>query len=315
MILKILVLNKLSSRHIELLTRINPEIEIITTTLEEAEQHIADTDILVAWGFMHIEKLYAQAKQLKWIHALSAGVEELNIPPLLDSSIILTNSKGIHGIPVSEHVFAMLLSFTRGLQQFEQNQQAKLWKRAYTDELYEKTLAIIGLGSIGREIAKKAKAFSMNVVATKRENTAEIFVDRLYNPAELKDMLTVADYVIVALPLVPETENYITREHFSVMKKTAYFINIARGGVVVEGDLIAALQEEQIKGAGLDVFATEPLPATSPLWDLPNVIITPHVAAMSPYYLDRAIKLLADNLSRFLEKTAMHNVIDKYKGY
>lgn len=313
--MKIMVLNQLSSRHIEQLTRINPEIEVITTTLKEAEQHIVDTDILVAWGFMHIEALYTKAKQLKWIHALSAGVEELNIPQLLDSPVILTNSKGIHGIPVSEHVFAMLLSFTRGLHSFSQNQQAKIWKRVYTDELYEKTLAIIGLGSIGREIAKKAKAFSMNVVATKREITTEIFVDRLYNQAEVKEMLAVADYVVVALPLIAETENYIKREHFAAMKKTAYFINIARGGVVVEEDLIAALQEETIQGAGLDVFATEPLPKTSPLWELPNVILTPHVAAISPYYLDRAVKLFADNLSRFLEQTAMHNIIDKHKGY
>lgn len=313
--MKILVLNQLSSRHIEQLTQVNPKIEVVTATLKEAEQHIADTDILVAWGFMHIESLYAKAKQLKWIHALSAGVEELNLPQLLDSPVILTNSKGIHGIPVSEHVFAMLLSFTRGLHLYTQNQQAKIWKRVYTDELYEKTLAIIGLGSIGREIAKKAKAFSMNVVATKREITTEIFVDRLYNPAELKEMLAIADYVVVALPLLPETANFITRDHFAVMKKTAYFINIARGGVVVEEDLIAALQEEQIQGAGLDVFLTEPLPKTSLLWELPNVIITPHIAAMSPYYLDRAVKLLSDNLSRFLENTVMHNVIDKHRGY
>ncbi len=313
--MKILILNKLSSRHIEQLKRIDSTIEVVTCSIKDAELHIADTDILVAWGFMHIENLYAEAKQLKWIHALSAGVENLNIPQLIDSNIRLTNSKGIHGIPVSEHVFAMLLSFTRGLYLFAQNQQAKVWKRVYTDELYEKTLAIIGLGSIGREVAKKAKAFGMNVVATKREVTTEIFVDRLYNPAELKEMLAVSDFVVVALPLIPETENLIKREHFAAMKKSAYFINIARGGVVVQEDLIAALQEEEIQGAGLDVFDVEPLPETSPLWEMPNVIITPHVAAVSPYYLDRAIKLFADNLSRFLEKNDMHNVIDKYKGY
>lgn len=313
--MKILVLNQLSSRHMDQLLRVDPASEIVSSTLKEAEQHIADTDILVAWGSTHIENLFAKAKQLKWIHALSAGVENLNIAPLIDHNIILTNSKGIHGIPVSEHVFALLLSFTRGLHLCAKNQQAKVWKRVYTDELYEKTLAIIGLGSIGREVAKKAKAFGMNVVATKREVTTEIFIDRLYNPAELDDMLAISDVVVVALPLTPETHNYIQRHHFAAMKKSAYFINIARGDVVVEADLIAALQSEEIQGAGLDVFMNEPLPKTSPLWEMSNVIITPHSAAMSPYYMDRAMKLFADNLSRFIEKTDMHNVIDKYKGY
>lgn len=313
--MKILVLNHLSPKHIEKLTAIDPSIEVVASDFEEADQFIADTDILAAWGSMHIEKLFAQAKQLKWIHALSAGVENLNLPELKGTDIILTNSKGIHGIPVSEHVFAMLLSFTRGLYLSAKNQEEKRWKRVFTDELYDKTIAIVGLGSIGREIAKKAKAFNMNVVATKREMTTEIFVDRLYHPDELFEMLASADFVVAALPLLPETENFFRAEHFSAMKKTAYFINIARGGVVAEPDLIRALQEGSIQGAGLDVFAAEPLPPDNPLWSLPNVIITPHAAALSPYYLDRAIQLFADNIAGFLQHGEIHNLIDPNKGY
>ncbi|MDU2064029.1 MAG: D-2-hydroxyacid dehydrogenase [Sporomusaceae bacterium] len=313
--MKILVLNPLSDDQKAEIAAIDSSIEVVTSTLPEAHLEIADTDILVAWGFMHIEELFAKAPNLKWIHALSAGVENLNLPELKEKQVFLTNSKGIHGIPVSEHVFAMMLSFSRGLYLSRHKQQEHRWKRVPTDELYEKTIGIVGLGSIGREIAKKAKCFGMNVVATKREMTTEIFVDRLYHPDEIFEMLSHCDYVVAALPLIAETENFFSQKHFDAMKQTAYFINIARGPVVVEQDLIAALQEGVIQGAGLDVFPVEPLPSDSPLWDMENVIITPHVAALSPYYLDRAIKLFADNLSRFIAKGELCNQIDPIKGY
>lgn len=313
--LNILVLNHLAERHITAITSVMPGINVYTSDLAHAAEFLPETDILVPWGWMNISELYPSAPKLKWVHALSAGVENIIATSIQNSDIIVTNSKGIHGIPVSEHVLALMLTFTRGLNHFIRLQTAKSWKRVPTDEIHEKTLAIIGLGSIGREIAKKAKGLGMHVLATKREMTAEIFVDKLYKPDKLGDMLAIADFVVVALPLIEETKEYIRLEHFEAMKRTAYFINIARGTVVREADLITALESELIQGAGLDVFAEEPLPENNPLWDMPNVIITPHVAALSPYYLDRAVKLFVDNLARFCQGGEMFNIVDKVKGY
>jgi len=313
--INILVLNKLKEHHLEAITSAAPEAIVRTADLENAREYISDTEVLAVWGWMDIRPLFSAAPRLRWVHALTAGVENLIFPELTASSVILTNSRGIHGIPVSEHVFAMMLAFSRGLNTAIQQQKERLWKRVWADEIYEKTIGIVGLGGIGREIAKKAKGFGMEVVAAKREMTAEIFVDQLYPPDKLTDMLAISDYVVIALPLLEETRGLIRMEHFLAMKRSAYFINIARGAVVNEPDLIAALQQGIIKGAGLDVFEQEPLPADSPLWDMPNVIITPHQAALSPYYLDRAIKLFADDLSRFVQGREMFNVIDKTKGY
>ncbi|MEN6411669.1 MAG: D-2-hydroxyacid dehydrogenase [Veillonellales bacterium] len=313
--LNILVLNKLAARHIAAINNAAPDSTVLVSDLLHAADHIADCDILVAWGWMNICSLLPAAAKLKWIHALSAGVENLLSPELQSMSTILTNSKGIHGIPVSEHVLALMLAFTRGLNFFIRHQEEKNWQRSPVDEIHDKTIGIVGLGSIGREFAKKAKGLGMNVVATKRKMTTELFVDQLYSPDQLNEMLAVCDFVVVALPLLPETREMFKFEQFTAMKPTAYFINISRGAVVREADLETALSQGLIKGAGLDVFEHEPLAESSPLWDMPNVIITPHIAALSPLYLDRAIKLFTDNLTHFIKKEEMLTLIDKEKGY
>lgn len=313
--LNILVLNKLAERHIKAIMSAAPNSNIITCDLEKAAEHINDIDVLVTWGTMDIRPLFLNAPNLAWVHSLSAGVESLVFPEMKNSNTLLTNSKGIHGIPVSEHVFAMILAFTRGINLFIQQQTKQQWKRITVDEIHDKTMGIIGLGSIGREIAKKAKGMGMNVVASKQTITTELFVDELYPPEKLHELLEISDFVVIALPLTEETKHLITMKEFSVMKPSAYIINIARGGIIKQDDLLAALEQGLLKGACLDVFDEEPLPDTSPLWDMPNVIITPHVAALSPNYLDRAIKLFADNLSRFQQKKEMLNNIDKVKGY
>lgn len=311
----ILFLNKLSARHRETIERAAPGCRLISCEWNEASAHLPSADILVAWGWMDIAPLLAAGHHLKWIHALSAGVENLLAPTQQEKGILLTNSKGIHAIPVSEHVMALLLAFTRGLNLFIRQQQECSWKRAPVDELHEKTLAIVGLGSIGRELAKKAKCFGMHVVATKQTPTRELFVDRLYPSAQLDDMLAEADFVVATLPLLPETAGLFSLERFRRMKPGAYFVNVSRGPITVEADLVQALQEGLIKGAGLDVFEQEPLPAESPLWQLPNVIITPHLGALSPSYMERAVKLFAENITRYLAGEAPVNLIDLAKGY
>ena len=206
-----------------------------------------------------------------------------------------------------------MLAFTRGLNLLLRNRPK--WQVVPVDEIYDKTISIVGLGCIGREIAKKAKGLGMKVIAAKRQPTPKIFVDKMFTPDRLLEMLTEADFVIAALPLTLETTKMFCLDHFKTMKPSAYFINIARGGIVNEADLITALEQGMIKGAGLDVFENEPLPSNSPLWSMDNVIITPHSAFMSPYYLDRAIQLFADNLQHFINNQEMLNLIDRKKGY
>ena len=316
-ILNIVVLNPLASRHLAVLQAVDPDINIMVADENSVLEKMPDCHILVTWGWSETRPLYQAAPHLEWIHALSAGVEKLIFPEIQAADTILTNSKGIHGIPVSEHVLALMLAFSRGLPVSIRQQQVKQWQRMPTVELHDQTIAIVGLGSIGREIAKKAKALGMKVLASKRELTTELFVDKLY-PADndsLLEMLGQADFAVIALPLTEHTHNLIGLPHFSAMKRSAYLFNIARGNIINEDELIAALQQKLIKGAGLDVFVTEPLPADNPLWAMDNVIITPHVSALSPAYLDRAVKLFADNLTRFVQGRDMINIVDKIKGY
>lgn len=314
--LNILVVQRLSDKQTNLIQEAGLDINVTECNKYEAINYIEDTDILITWGQHDIRDLLPKAKRLKWVHALSAGVDQLLSPELVNSDIILTNSRGIHGIPMAEHVLAMMLTFTRNLQRIYENQKSKVWQHQVSlEELYDKTIAIVGLGSIGREIAKRAKCLGMKVIATKRTMTQEIFVDKLYTMDQLPHLLSSADFVVVTLPLTQETKELFSIEMFRNMKKSAYFINVARGAIVNEADLITALQTGIIKGAALDVFAQEPLPEASPLWTLDNLMITPHIAANSPYYLDRAIKLFIENLNKFSNDSEMLNIINKQAGY
>ena len=221
----IVVLNHLGERHKTAITKIVPDACIQVTDLEKASAHMSDCDILVAWGWMDIAALYQKAPRLRWVHALTAGVEGILTPEFQQSPVLLTNSRGIHGIPISEHVLALMLTFSRGIHHALRQQAEKRWQRFDTGEIYEKTLAIIGLGSIGREIAKKAKAMGMRVLASKRQVTTELFVDKLYpaDNASLCEMLALADFVIVALPLIDETKEMLRLEHFKTMKPGRLF--------------------------------------------------------------------------------------------
>lgn len=313
--LNILVIQRLTETQVNAICEIDENVNVIQCKPNEASNYIEDADILIAWGSFDLNELLPKAKRLKWIHTLSSGIEGMLTPDLVDSTIILTNSRGIHGIPVAEHVLAMILNFTRGITSIHDNQKNKLWQSLHVEEIYDKSIAIIGLGSIGREIAKRAKSLGMKVLATKRTITTELFVDKLYTNDQLPQLLSLADFVVVTLPLTAETKELFDESKFSQMKKSAYFINVARGAIVNEAALISALKNGIIKGAALDVFTEEPLVTASPLWETPNLLISPHLAAKSPHYIDRSLKVFMENLNKFLSKSQMLNIIDKQKGY
>lgn len=293
-------------------------------------------------GWRGIEVLYTSgllpspdlAPDLRWVQGHFAGVESFLAHPLL-SKVTLTTSSGIHATPIAEYVMLMCLAFGHRLPNMLQHQQRSewpehRWQLFVSRELRAATLGVVGYGSIGREVARLAKAFGMRVLATKRNvqqaddrgwqipevgDPTAAQVDRLYAPEALHSMLAECDYVAVTVPLTPETRHLIGVHELKSMKSDAVLINIARGGVIDEAALIEALRSNTIGGAALDVFEQEPLPADSPLWKLPNVILSPHVSGFTPHYDERAMTLFAENLRRYVSGEPLLNVVDLSKGY
>jgi phosphoglycerate dehydrogenase-like enzyme len=302
----------LTGDHIEKIKALSQDIHVLIE--EDVLEVIANVDILIAGKFD--AEIFQKAIKLKWVHALAAGVDRLLFPEFINSHIMLTNSSGVHPIPISEHVLGMMLMFTRGFHQSMKSQFQKKWERPTPAELYGKTLGIIGFGSIGERIGHLGKCCGMRVIGLK--NTIDYpstNADELFPPDKLDILLEQSDFVVVSLPLTTQTIHYISLKELKKMKDTAYLINISRGKIIKEDDLIQALQTGIIQGAGLDVFEEEPLPSDSPLWDLKNVIITPHYAGSTPEYFNRAITIFCDNLERYLKGEPLLNMVDKKRGY
>lgn len=263
-----------------------------------------------------LDKVLAVAPEMRWIHTPSAGVEHLLIAPVLERDITLTNSAGVHAIPIAEFVLALLLSRAKQLPGYAAAQAEARWDRAHEpQELYEQTMLILGIGGIGQAIAERAAAFGMRVLGSRRAPRPMPGVARVVGNDGWRELLPEADYIVVAAPLTEETRGMLDAAAFAAMKPTAYLVNIARGAIIDEAALIAAIGAGRIAGAALDTFEQEPLPPESPLWSLPNVTITPHATAGSPRMRERQIALFLENLQRFRNGEPLRNVVDKAAGY
>ncbi len=315
--MNILSLHPLRKEQIDSIKAAVPNVSVNIATPKDSVPFLAETEILLAFGQTNLEPLLPHAPRLRWVQALTAGIDGfIAVDAFRTSDILLTNVRGIHGIPIAEHVLGMILCHTRGLLKAHDHQNAKQWKSLRgLDELYGKTAAVIGLGSVGSVIANRLKAMGMHVLGVKQSMTEEADVEKLYTPDALFDVLPQADFVIVTLPLTPKTKNLFAKNAFDKMKPSAFFINVSRGPVVNESDLVEALCSNTIGGAGLDVFTEEPLPESSPLWDAPNILITPHHAATSPRYMERAVEVFIENLKAYPDVSKMKNLIDKTRGY
>jgi phosphoglycerate dehydrogenase-like enzyme len=300
---------------------------------EEVEQALEE-GVEVLYTFYLSDDL-SRAPDLKWVQLHSAGIDHLLDHPLMKSDIILTTTSGIHATPIAEYVFASILAFNRRVPQMLTYQSRREWPQGRWNlfarpELRDRTLGIIGYGSIGREVGRIARCFGMRVVATKRsvsqmrdvgyavQGTGDrkgALLDEAFPPKRLSDMLGLCDYVVVTVPLTPETRKLIGETELRAMKPSAYLVNISRGETVDEAALIRALQEGWIAGAGLDVFEEEPLLSDSPLYDLENVILSPHVSGFTLRYDERASDLFAENLCRYLTGEPLLNLVDKERGY
>jgi D-2-hydroxyacid dehydrogenase (NADP+) len=315
--LRILVNAKVDRKHLDKIQAGFPKVEVLQTAdSQEALALVQEAEVLLTW-WSNFDEKFLESPSLRWVHALSAGVDGFLLSPIVEGKIILSNSSGIHGIPISEHVFAMMLSFSRGLHRFGKYQAQNLWRRdLHLTELRGKTLGIVGLGQIGQEIARLGNAFGMRVLAVKRNPGQPLEgVNRVVSMEGLEMVLKESDYLVLTVPLTPETKGFIGARQLELMKPSAILINVARGEVVDQDDLIAALQQGVIAGAGLDVFETEPLDSESPLWQLENCIITPHCAALSPQYMTRATDLFCRNLDAYLRGEPLPTQVDPKRGY
>ncbi|HUS16186.1 MAG TPA: D-2-hydroxyacid dehydrogenase [Chloroflexia bacterium] len=278
---------------------------------------LARAEVLFTFRFP-VEWL-AAAPAIRWVQLTSAGVDHMIEAGLFRArpDVAVTTASGIHAVPISEHVIAGILAFARGFVGAMHAQREARWDRYAPDEAAGKTLGIIGYGPIGRRTARLAAALDMHVQVLRNtpQPAPEPPVERFYRPDELHELLAASDYVLLAAPNTPATHHLIDAAALAAMRPGAVLINIARGGLVDEPALIAALQGGQIKGAALDVFAQEPLPADSPLWGMPNVLITPHLAGANPHYNRRATELFCENLRRYLAGAPLQNLVDPARGY
>lgn len=315
-----IVVPTVSEDILEALRRAAPGVELITvSSAEEALARVADADGLI--GFCD-EALLARGSELRWVQLLTAGVEQcVDLDAVQTQRLLLTNTQGVTGPIIAEHVLAMMLSLNRGLGRFMIAQQQGHWARsdAVVEEmtvLHGKTLLVVGLGGIGTEVAQRAHALGMRVIATRgsrREGPA--FVSYVGLADEVFELAREADVVVNATPLTDATRGLFDAAFFRAMPAHAFFINVGRGGSVVTDELVAALREGHIAGAGLDVHDPTPLPPEHPLWRFPNVVITPHVASRSDIGREARWLVVAENLRRYVAGEALLAVVDPQRQY
>ena len=318
----LLVMADPSSQYLKPLSRLPSEVRtIITNDRSKLPTLAADADVLLNADFRDLRLLpdmFPYAKRVQWIHSIAAGIDAVLSPELIASPVIMTNGRGVYRRPLGEWVIAAMLFFSYSIRRLLDQQKAARWEKFESIPLSGRTLGIIGYGEIGRTAAELAKPFGMRIVAVRRKperSSSDPLLDAIYPPSRMNEMIAECDFVVVAAPLTPETNKLVGVTQFEAMKRSAVIINVGRGPVIDEKAMIAALESGRIRGAGLDVFEVEPLPADSSLYKLNNVLLSPHCADHTPGWLDRAVEFFVDNFERFRKGEPLQNVVDKHAGY
>lgn len=315
--MKLLTTARFSAADLESLKVVAPGLEVVVELDRDlAKDQFRDADIFCGFD---LPGPISDAPQLKWIQLVSAGVEHILHRGILDSSVLVTTASGIHVHAISEYVLCCMVMLSRQIPQVLKETSAHSWRprraRAYYgEELFGKTVGILGMGAIGTRVAEVCRCIGMEVLGLRR-TSSDAKSDVMFTPDRLTEMLPRCDFVIVALPVTAETRGIVGEPQFRAMKTSAYLINVARGEIVEEAALVRALREGWIAGAALDVFTQEPLPPESEMWEVPNLIITPHMSGNFLAYLDRVMDILRENLRRFVAGEPMINVLDKQRGY
>lgn len=295
-----------------------PDRRLVVTDDHEQMQVLFNEVEVVAGGFPR--DLVVSAPDLRWVQQWGAGADWLmRTPEAREKDFVLTNASGVHAIPISEHIFSLIFAFARGIHRAVRAQVKHDWpgsRRHQATEVAGSTMVLIGVGAIGERTAQMGAALGMRVLGIRRDPKVPApGVEAMYSLGQLPTLLPEADYLVITAPLTEETKGMIGEAQLRAMKPTAVIVNIGRGGTIDEEALIRALREGWIGGAGLDVFAVEPLPQDSPLWDMDNVIVTPHHAGSTPHYNARAMDIFLDNLKRYVAGEPLRNVVDKRLGY
>ncbi|MWC27591.1 D-2-hydroxyacid dehydrogenase [Paenibacillus sp. MMS18-CY102] len=304
----------------ERIRRQAPNLEIHFAPASGLEDKLfLEAEIIFGWDPRIVTETLCKPSKLKWLQSWSSGIEYLPLSLLEERNIRVTDASGVHATSVSETILAMMLGFSRGIVSALQNQVDAKWESPPTlVEMNGCTVSIIGAGEIGKEVANLCRAFGMKIIAVRRSGEPIPEADWTYPTTSLQNVLKESDFIINILPLTQETYYLFDYERFSQMKKSAYFINVGRGSTVITDDLVRALKEGLIAGAGLDVFEEEPLPAEHSLWSLSNVILTPHNSGGNTVKnRERLVNLFVMNLECYLngEEHVMKNVLDYRKGY
>jgi phosphoglycerate dehydrogenase-like enzyme len=292
--------------------------------LASVEQHATEAEIILFSGLAGktapLREVWQHARKLRWVHSLSAGMDNLLFPELTESPVVVTNARGVFKRSLAEFVVLGMLYFYKRVRRLVESQRAHKWDDFMVEWLPGKKMGVVGYGEIGRECAMLAKAVGVTIYATRQKvelSANDPVLERVFAPARLKEMLSEVDVVLAAAPLTPQTRHMIGEAEFAVMKPSTIVMNVGRGPVIDEAALIRALQEERIAGAALDVFEVEPLPPDHPFYDMENVLLSPHCTdrTRNPDWLDLSMQCFVDNFWRYTKEQKLENVVDKKAGY
>ena len=280
----------------------HPELTVVTVaTADAAAAEIHDTDILMSFGGqLRRRDVFADARRLKWVNALGTGLDGIIDQPSLDPKVIVTSTRGIHGVPMSEMAFMLMLALARDFPRVVHAQDQATYRRWTPRLLHGRTVGIVGVGLIAETLAPRCKAFGMTVLGVSRTVRLAVGFDRIYERRDLIKVANESDFLVLLIPLEADTERIVDERIIAAMKPTAYLVNVARGGVLDETALLTALKDGRIAGAALDAFQHEPLPPDSPWWRAPNTIVTPHLAGTYDRYAEDAFRQFDNNLAHFL---------------
>ena len=282
-------------------------------------QAAKDATVILQWSGTRelLRELLAICKKVRWVHSRAAGLDNILFPELVESQIVLTNSRGVYSASLGEFALGAILYFAKDFRRMVRNQEAGLWEPFDVQEIGTQTVGILGYGDIGRAVAIRVHAMKMRVLATKRHvpESMDPLVDHFYKPEERREMITLCDYVVATAPLTEETRHMISDAEFAAMKPTAVVINVGRGAVIDEAALLRALTAKRIKGAALDVFEHEPLPPGHPLFKMENVLLSPHCADHTADWQDQAMLFFLKQYARFEKGEPLKNIVNKRLGY
>ncbi len=318
----LLVTGDPNAEYLKALDRLPPDTRVIASgDASKLAEAAPEADVILNGEFKDpqlLKSTFPLATRVRWVHTLSAGVEHVLSPEIIASPVPLTNGRGVFRRPLAEWAVGAMLHFLYDFRRLVRQQEAGMWADFDIEELGSKTIGIVGYGEIGRAVAERAKPFGCKILALRRkpENSAgDPLIDRAYAPSHIDEMLATCDFVVAAAPSTPETRGLIGPAQIAVLKSSAVVINIGRGPVIDEAALVAALESKKIRGAALDVFTVEPLPAGHPFYNMQNVLLSPHSADHTAGWRDRAVQFFLDNFERFAKGEPLENIVDKHAGY